>query len=1034
MFTGLVQYTSTYVLINNKLSFKNDDFWSDCSLGDSICVNGVCLTISQITEETISFDLLEETLKVTNLNKSKNIANLEKSMVFGKSLIGGHYVSGHVMETGIIRSIHSNKYCIECNSKLLTYKGSITVNGISLTVNEITDNSFSFEVIPHTFKNTNLQYLEVGDYVNIEYVTHFNYYMNVALTESLKGKYTTSPNPCVGCVIVNSDGIIVSKGYHAKYGDIHAEEMAIQALQGSFSHLTMYVTLEPCSHWGKQPPCCNAIVDCGMITKVVIGIVDPDPRVCGSGIKFLNDHGIQTEVNVLADSIKESLKAYIHYKKTNRPYVISKIALSKDNKYCVKDQNVEIIKSDITHTLRASSQCIIVGSRTAVIDNPYLTVRNGTFKQPLRVVVDSKGIVKSPNLMCKGTLICTTQSVSSDTLRFWDTHGVEYIVHEGPQVNIKRMLEQLALNYGVLQCLLEGGGDLHKVFDDSNLINELQIIRSGDNLPHGITWPVDENKYLSGKRIFAETTDAIETFKNNMVIVMDDTGRENEGDLIVHADIITEDMVTFIKNNTTGIICVTMNQQRALEMDLGLQVVNNTDPYGTAFTVTCDATSCSTGVCSRDRLLTIHALSHGSRSSIRKPGHIFPLIARKGGLSIRRGHTEASIDLCKLAGLKECAVICELTNTSGTMMKLQEIKELSEKFEIPIITTEQIYQECKKTGMYDFNYYPDVLLEAQCQIHTREQGMWELISYNSIYGNVKTFTYNLDSTQKCMVRIHSECFTGDILGSSHCDCGIQLQNSIKKIKEYGNGVILFPPNHEGRGIGFTNKIKAYSIMNKEGVDTYRANNILGFNDDLREYDLCVSVLKDLNVKSMILLTSNPDKIKAMKKEFEVEPQLLYCGLTDQNRNYLHSKSKKHGTFKLGLSETPQKDVRIAIVHSMWYSNIINSYIENISRELGIRDIYGVPGCFEIPLHIQQIIKDYDIIIAVGAIIKGETYHFEVISQTICNSLMDLQLKYNKPVVNVVLNCYTIDQVIERFSNNSIVDTVQFLKKNFKEKL
>jgi len=1029
MFTGIVEYHSTYLLNNDILIFKNDNpFWNECALGDSICVNGVCLTIRSINDKTVEFDLLETTKRLTNLTMY-TLANLEKSLIHGKSLVGGHYITGHVIETGVIKTINSNVFTIcVTHYQRLKYKDSISVNGISLTITNINENNFSFEVIPHTLTSTNLHSLKPGDLVNIEYnsyVQNDEYFMELALTESLKGRYNVSPNPWVGCVIVNELGMVVSTGHHARYSDIHAEEMAIRSLDKTHHNLTLYTTLEPCSNWGNQPPCCNRIVETSAIKHVVVGITDPDSRVNGKGIEYLKQNGITVKVNILADKIKESLASYIFYKTVGRPYVVAKIALSSDGMYCVPGENVSICNCEHTKSkLRAESDCIIIGSRTAVIDNPRLTVRNHVIsKQPLRVIIDSHGIVKSSNLMCKGTIMVTTKNVGWDTLKFWESNDVEYIVQQ--TIDIEDLLVYLANKYNVVQCLLEGGGELQSIFDNLNLINKIITLRSVDTLPSGLPWRVNLEKYNNGNSVISDIKYAVNHFKSGMVIVMDDVTRENEGDIIVHADVLTQEMLTFIKNNTTGIICVTLNEKRALELNLPLQVVNNQDPHNTAFTVTCDSINCTTGVSSSDRLLTIQALLDGDSSSITKPGHIFPLIARKGGLSVRRGHTEASIDLCKLAGLKECSVICELTNQDGTMMRRSDIHTFAKKHNLPVITTQQIYELGNRSGLYlNIETIPETIFQASCQLETRDYGTWQLSSYNSVYGTIKVVSYNLDTTQKIMVRIHSECFTGDILHSSHCDCGEQLSESFKLIKEYNNGLIIFPSNHEGRGIGFTNKIRAYTLINS-GVDTYKANEMLGFKDDLRDYGECISIFKSLGVKSMVLLTSNPDKIKCTTQYFKVEPRLLVCGLTKKNEMYMHAKSKRHGTFRLNSSHEVSK--KIAIVHSMWYIETMGDYINKLCTALNIESVYGVPGCFEIPLKIQQIIGDYDLIIAVGAIIKGETYHFECISHTITEAIMNIQLKYNKPVVNNILNAYTFQQVEQRFSDpSSIIDTVKYL--------
>jgi len=275
---------------------------------------------------------------------------------------------------------------------------------------------------------------------------------------------------------------------------------------------------------------------------------------------------------------------------------------------------------------------------------------------------------------------------------------------------------------------------------------------------------------------------------------------------------------------------------------------------------------------------------------------------------------------------------------------------------------------------------------------------------------------------KPLVRIHSECFTGDVINSSHCDCGSQLNKSMELIYQNGCGVIIYPCNHEGRGIGFTNKIKAYQLMKWEkSIDTYSANKLLGFEEDLRDYSHCVSVLKDLKMDSFTLLTTNPYKIQAMSP-FDITTVSLDCGSLPFNEKYLTAKAKKHNYFKNNGTFVFKK---IGIVHSGWYMDIIGPFVEKLKKEIPIEIVKCVPGSFEIPLEANRLCETLDIIICIGAIIKGETYHFEVLSQTVCDSLMNIQLKTGKPVLNYVLNAYTLTQVKERFTDPvNIVNTVK----------
>lgn len=285
------------------------------------------------------------------------------------------------------------------------------------------------------------------------------------------------------------------------------------------------------------------------------------------------------------------------------------------------------------------------------------------------------------------------------------------------------------------------------------------------------------------------------------------------------------------------------------------------------------------------------------------------------------------------------------------------------------------------------------------------------------------------SKEKPIVRIHSECFTGDVLSSKHCDCGPQLNESMRMIAENGNGVIIFPSNHEGRGIGFTNKIRAYHLMQHEEVDTYEANKKLGFEEDLRNYDECKTILEYLQIDNFKLLSSNPSKINSLQNmNFEYEN--LICGLCETNSEYLIAKAKKHGIFALPIKHSQiHLNKKIAVIHASWYENLIIPFVKDIQHSLTIPDeyIHVVPGCFELPLVAKRLSSEYDCIIAIGVVLKGDTYHFECISDAVTQGFMNVQLETNVPIIDGVLSCYTIEQVEERLKNpQGIIDTTKFL--------
>lgn len=586
-------------------------------------------------------------------------------------------------------------------------------------------------------------------------------------------------------------------------------------------------------------------------------------------------------------------------KKYKRPYILTKIGLSKDGKYCVKNKNVSITsiaQRKMSHEVRRKADAIMIGSETAVIDNPQLTVRYQNPQgladaiQPLRVVIDSKGIVKSPNLMKFGTLIITSNDIDASVLNYWEKMNVKYEKMEN--IDLYEIMKILYEKYDIKYLLVEGGGILHKHLQNVDLIDEYMIYQSNNILPNGEIWPVDVSKFIDRKRVYSNINDAIEVFKNDFVIVMDDEFRENEGDLIIHPKNLTEEKMTFLKNNTTGIICVTIDENKALKMNLPLMVQNNNDSHKTAFTVSCDAVDVKSGVSSAERLKTINAIYN--ETEIRTPGHIFPLIARSGGLCERRGHTEAAIDLCNLSKIDKMSVICELTNEDGTMMKLNDVKKFADEYNIPVIHINQIIDKLKEENKNKYEY-PVVKHEAECELNTNLHGQWMLHSFESIYGTHKVLEKKINNFNLPVVRIHSECFTGDVLHSSHCDCGQQLNKSMEIINDNGNGLIIFPANHEGRGIGFTNKVKAYSIIKDKNVDTYTANTMLNRDIDERNYDCCINILKyfEYTNKKFELLTNNNHKINTLlEASFDVQIRKLEIEPNVFNRKYIDVK-KKH---------------------------------------------------------------------------------------------------------------------------------------------
>ena len=366
------------------------------------------------------------------------------------------------------------------------------------------------------------------------------------------------------------------------------------------------------------------------------------------------------------------------------------------------------------------------------------------------------------------------------------------------------------------------------------------------------------------------------------LIVIDAEDRENEGDFFVNAEVANEESIRLMLNFGKGLICTPLTNELSNKLNLPLMVQNNTTNLGTAFTVSIDHKSNTTGISLTDRLKTIKELANpkSSRSDFLRPGHIFPLIAHKDGLLGRDGHTEAAVELSKLAKLPEVGVICEILNNSGDAANLDELKLLAKEFNLKIVTIDFIKDYIQKNIEYDKTSLPT------------EFGEFNL--YNFYFGQEDILVLSTKNAPKdgALLRVHSECKTGDIFGSHKCDCGKQLKFSMKKIFDSGNGILIYL-NQEGRGIGIRNKIKAYELQD-QGLDTFEANNKLGFPDDLRTYEKVEKILKFFNVNEVNIISNNPHKINSLR---EMGIKILDEINTDlfvniHNQKYLHSKIKK----------------------------------------------------------------------------------------------------------------------------------------------
>ncbi|WP_163538923.1 bifunctional 3,4-dihydroxy-2-butanone-4-phosphate synthase/GTP cyclohydrolase II [Gracilibacillus sp. YIM 98692] len=377
--------------------------------------------------------------------------------------------------------------------------------------------------------------------------------------------------------------------------------------------------------------------------------------------------------------------------------------------------------------------------------------------------------------------------------------------------------------------------------------------------------------------------------KGKIVIVVDDEDRENEGDFVALADHVSPEVINYMAKEGRGLICTPMSKKYADRFQLGSMVADNTDDHGTNFTVSIDYHTTHTGISAHERSLTIEKLLDENTTAFefKKPGHVFPLVAKDAGVLERSGHTEAAVDLARLAGKNPVAIICEIMKEDGSMARQKDLEKIAEEQDMVMVSIQDIIR---------YRKLHDKLITKEAEVNMpTAYGDFQLVAYTEKYTgkeHVALYKGDLKQDEPTLVRIHSECLTGDVFGSQRCDCGPQLARALEEIEKEGRGVLVYM-RQEGRGIGLINKMKAYQLQ-EEGYDTVEANHQLGFPDDARDYAISAQILRDLGVGKLHLLTNNPRKLSSMK-EYGLElvdRKSIEIPANKNNKKYLQTKFEK----------------------------------------------------------------------------------------------------------------------------------------------
>ena len=527
------------------------------------------------------------------------------------------------------------------------------------------------------------------------------------------------------------------------------------------------------------------------------------------------------------------------------------------------------------------------------------------------------------------------------------------------------------------------------------------------------------------------------------VIVVDDETRENEGDIIFAASKATPELMAFTIRHSSGVICVPMPADMLDRLEIPLMTPHNKDKLRTAYTISVDARDgVSTGISAADRAHTARVLADSATEpwEITRPGHVFPLRYREGGVLVRRGHTEAAVDLATLAGLTPAGVLVEVVNDDGTMKRAPELREFADEHGLAMISIDDLVR-------YRRRHENLVERVAETRLPTRH-GDFTAYGYRItvdgsehialVYGDVS----GASDSEPVLTRVHSECLTGDVFGSSRCDCGPQLDEALERIVAEGRGVVVYLRGHEGRGIGLVAKLQAYQLQDG-GRDTVDANLDLGLPADARHYGTATQVLRDLGVTNVRLMTNNPDKVDNLEDfgvrrrragRADAAPQRPQPGLpADQagpdgprhaQPRCRGSRARERSLSMAGHGAPDQEpidcsDLRVAVVAASWHTQVMDGLLAGAERALAdyrVQDarIVRVPGTFELPVVASALAaQGYDAVVALGVVIRGGTPHFDYVCNAATDGLVRVGLDHTVAVGFGVLTCDNDQQALER---------------------